>query len=83
MSSEQTTNYGLPQYCPGDHPDFLTEINKAYMTIDSELHSLRSAVSNDAQMMAAANATIEALSKQILLLTERVEALEKEDKQNE
>ena len=62
MTSEKTANYGLPHYLPGDHPDFLTEINKAYETIDAAL---------------ALNADmIEDVRENINVLTERIKALE-------
>ena len=35
FSGEKTPQLGLPQYNPNDHPDFLTDINKAFMEIDT------------------------------------------------
>lgn len=41
MVSRTTPNIGLPQYEHGDHPDFLGEINDAYMTIDANINKLK------------------------------------------
>lgn len=41
MVSCTTPNMGLPQYGHGDHPDFLGEINDAYMKIDLEVTALK------------------------------------------
>lgn len=41
MTSGKTPNMGLPQYGHGDHPDFLGEINDAYMKIDIEVTALK------------------------------------------
>lgn len=35
MFSNKTEKLGLPQWSPTDHPDFLTDINGAFKTIDS------------------------------------------------
>lgn len=34
----------LPQYNPHDHPDFLTEINKAFATIDKHAGKVNSEI---------------------------------------
>lgn len=36
--TDKTANYNLPQWVGSDHPDFLTDLNPAYETIDTELN---------------------------------------------
>lgn len=36
--TDKTVNYNLPQWVGTDHPDFLTDLNPAYETIDTELN---------------------------------------------
>lgn len=77
MAGEKTTYYGLPQYGPHDHPDFLTEINEAYRTIDTELNRLSTLAESNSKLITAAMETIEALSTQVSLLSDRVASIEK------
>lgn len=44
MTSGTTENLNLPQYEMHDHPDFLTEINEAFRTIDSAITELQAEV---------------------------------------
>lgn len=72
MCSETTANFGLPHYLPNDHPDFLTEINRAYETIDTYLYE----VTTDIAM----------LKSSLEGLTDRIKNIERavgEEKQNE
>ena len=50
--TNSTTNYGLPQWIAADHPKFLTDINNAYATIDTQLKN-----ANDNASTASDNAT--------------------------
>ena len=77
MVSTTTEFYNLPQYQSCDHPDFLDDINKAYKTIDTELHVLSLTAKGNQQQLEVAIANIEALSTQLNLLTNRVAELEK------
>lgn len=43
MTSKTTPNYKLPHYLPSDHPDFIGEINEAYVIIDNAMHENASA----------------------------------------
>ena len=65
MCSSETPNLKLPQYGHGDHPDFLTEINKAYMTLDIVITELRG--------------TCSIIEQQLKTLTEAVLGEEKKD----
>lgn len=37
MYSKETPNYKLPQWVPKDHPDFLTDLNEAFMKLDKNM----------------------------------------------
>lgn len=50
--TNSTPNYGLPQWISADKPKFLTDINNAYGTIDTELKN-----ANDTANTADGNAT--------------------------
>lgn len=50
--TNSTTNYGLPQWIAADKPKFLTDINNAYATIDTQLKN-----ANDNASAASDNAT--------------------------
>lgn len=50
--TNSTPNYGLPQWIAADKPKFLTDINNAYSTIDTQLKN-----ANDTANTAADNAT--------------------------
>lgn len=50
--TNSTTNYGLPQWIAADKPKFLTDINNAYDTIDTQLKN-----ANDNANTASDNAT--------------------------
>lgn len=50
--TNSTTNYGLPQWIAADHPKFLTDINNAFSTIDTQLKN-----ANDNASTASDNAT--------------------------
>ena len=63
MVTGKTPNLGLPQYMHGDHPDFLGEINDAYMKIDADISKLRTKSSITEQALASVNEELEALRK--------------------
>lgn len=76
MSSNTTPNYGLPQYAANDHPDFLTEINEAYKTIDTVLNTLSVAETNNHNALQTLSSTVETLAASVADLATRVQALE-------
>ena len=45
MYSKKTPNLGLPQWGMKDHPDFLTDINEAFETIDSKVGTVPGTIS--------------------------------------
>lgn len=62
MTSNTTEHYNLPQYAINDHPDFLSEINEAYLKIDTVLYEIQ--------------ATLTSTIERIESVTNRVESLE-------
>lgn len=65
MTSLTTPNLALPQYGHGDHPDFLGEINDAYMTIDLEITGLKGKSSINEQAIKSMAEEIESLKEMI------------------
>lgn len=54
--TNQTTNYGLPQWIGTDKPTYLVDQNGAYQTIDTELYN---ANSNAATALSSASSAVE------------------------
>lgn len=65
MVTNTTPNLGLPQYMHGDHPDFLGEINDAYMKIDVEINKNRVKSSIIEQSVNTINEEITAIRKML------------------
>ena len=65
MFTKQTPTLGLPQWQPNDHPDFLTDINEAFMKLDENAES-------DSNQQTQ----IDELTEQIVQLTNTVKELE-------
>lgn len=65
MSSSETPNLKLPQYGHGDHPDFLGEINDAYMTIDHELSALHGYNESTEQRLSDIEKSIESINNML------------------
>lgn len=60
--TNKTPNYDLPQYVAGDKPQFLTDLNDAFSTIDATMHENATAIAGyagqfDAMGQAVDNAT--------------------------
>lgn len=65
MVSCKTPNLGLPQYSHGDHPDFLGEINDAYVKLDVDIHRLQVKSSINEQAIESINGEIAAIRKML------------------
>lgn len=63
MVTGKTPNLGLPQYMHGDHPDFLGEINDAYMKLDADITKLKTKSSINEQALASVNEELKAIRK--------------------
>lgn len=63
MTTGKTPNMGLPQYAHGDHPDFLGEINDAYMKIDLDVSGVKGKCSVNEQAIQSMTEEINALKK--------------------
>ena len=72
MYSGSTQYYNLPQYALNDRPSILGDVNDAYATIDTALHTI-SEEAGDASALAARVTALEAANT---ALAARVTALE-------
>lgn len=82
-STNKTEHYGLPQYVPSDHPDFLTDFNNAFKKIDDVLYQLASSASTVETQTNQNSSSIVTINQSIADLTTRVQALENVSVNNE